>query len=313
MKGDLMREERFYIGAVPAILYGAPADRGYLFLHGQMGRKEEARAFAQVVCHLMREERFYIGAVPAILYGAPADRGYLFLHGQMGRKEEARAFAQVVCPGGFQVLSIDLPGHGARQDRGEELFPWTAAPDIRASLDFAKHRWNTVSLEELFPWTAAPDIRASLDFAKHRWNTVSLRATSIGAYVALLAFDASERVLLVSPVLDMEALIQTMMGWAGVSEKQLREQGEIAAPSGQTLSWRYLCWVREHPIWSWSCPIHILYGSEDALISRQTVEAYARQHSASLTVMEGGEHWFHTPEQTAFLRQWETVSSLPDS
>lgn len=119
----------------------------------------------------MREDRFYIGAVPAILYGAPADRGYLFLHGQMGRKEEARAFAQVVCPRGFQVLSIDLPGHGDRQDRGEELFPWTAAPDIQASLDFAKHRWNSVSL----------------------W------ATSIGAYVALLAFDAPEQALLVSP------------------------------------------------------------------------------------------------------------------
>lgn len=232
---------------------------------------------------LMKEERFYIGAVPAILYGAPADRGYLFLHGQMGRKEEARAFAQVVCPRGFQVLSIDLPGHGDRQDRGQELFPWTAAPDIRASLDFAKHRWNTVSL----------------------------RATSIGAYVALLAFDAPEQALLVSPVLDMEVLIQTMMGWAGVSEEQLREQGEIAAPSGQTLSWRYLRWVREHPIRSWSCPIHILYGSEDSLISRQTVEAYARQHSATLTVMEGGEHWFHTPEQTAFLRQWEQHRSLP--
>ena len=181
------------------------------------------------------------------------------------------------------MLSIDLPGHGDRQDRGEELFPWTAVPDIRASLDFAKRLWNSVSL----------------------------RAVSIGAYAALLAFDAPEQALLVSPVLDMEALIRTMMGWAGVSEEQLREAGEIAAPSGQTLSWPYLCWVREHPIRSWSCPIHILYRSEDALISRQTVEAYARQHSASLTVMEGGEHWFHTPRQTAFLRSWEQRYARP--
>ena len=233
----------------------------------------------------MKKERFHIGAVPAILYGDPADRGYLFLHGQMGRKEEAEPFAQIVCPGGFQVLSIDLPGHGDRQGRGEELFPWTAVPDIRTALDFAKRRWNTVSL----------------------------RATSIGAYFALLAFDAPQQALLVSPVLDMEALIQTMMGWAGVTEEQLREQGETAVPSGQTLSWRYLCWVREHPIQTWTCPIHILYGSEDALIPRRTGEAYARQHSAALTVMEGGEHWFHTPEQTAFLGEWETSSCLLNS
>ena len=45
-----MRPERVQIGGIPALLYGAPAERGYLFLHGQMGRKEEAEAFAQVVC-----------------------------------------------------------------------------------------------------------------------------------------------------------------------------------------------------------------------------------------------------------------------
>lgn len=35
-----------------------------------------------------------------------------------------------------------------------------------------------------------------------------------------------------------------------------------------------------------------------------TVEGFARAHDASLTVMEGGEHWFHTPEQLAFLNSW---------
>ena len=37
-----MKPERVQIGGIPALLYGAPAERGYLFLHGQMGRKEEA-------------------------------------------------------------------------------------------------------------------------------------------------------------------------------------------------------------------------------------------------------------------------------
>ena len=43
-----MRAEQVSIGGIPAILYGDPAERGYLFLHGQMGRKEEAEAFAQI-------------------------------------------------------------------------------------------------------------------------------------------------------------------------------------------------------------------------------------------------------------------------
>lgn len=229
----------------------------------------------------MKTERIQIGTIPAVVYGEPGDRGYLFLHGQMGRKEEAEAFAQVVCPKGFEVLSIDLPGHGERQNLGEELAPWTAVPDIRAALDWAKRRWKAVSL----------------------------RATSIGAYFAMLALDAPERALLVSPVLNMEELILTMMGWAGVTEHQLREQGEIATDFGQTLSWKYLCWVREHPVSHWTCPVRILYGSGDNLTPRRTVEEYVRQHHAKLTIMEGGEHWFHTPEQLAILRKWEETET----
>ena len=41
----------------------------------------------------------------------------------------------------------------------------------------------------------------------------------------------------------------------------------------------------------------------------RTVEAYARKHGAKLTVMEGGEHWFHTPAQLAALREWEERST----
>lgn len=229
----------------------------------------------------MKSERFQIGTIPAVLYGEPADQGYLFLHGQMGYKEEAEAFAQVVCPKGYQVLSIDLPAHGERQE-------WA---------------------EELVPWTAAPDIRAALDWAGRRWKTVSLRANSIGAYFAMLAFDAPDRALLVSPILDMERLILAMMGWAGVTDEQLREQGEIATSFGQTLSWKYLCWVREHPVHDWACPVCILYGSQDNMTSRQAIDEYVRHHDAKLTVMEGGEHWFHTPEQLAVLGEWEETET----
>lgn len=229
----------------------------------------------------MRHERFSIGAVPAVLYGEPAERGYVFLHGQMGCKEEAEAFAQVTCPKGYQVLSIDLPGHGERQGRREELLPWTAVPDIQTALS----------------WT------------ERRWRTTALRATSIGAYLALQAFDTPERVLLVSPVLDMESLIMTMMDWAGVTEDQLRERGEITTSFGRTLSWKYLCWVREHLANDWTCPVRILYGSGDDLTPRRTVDEFVHRHDARLTVLEGGEHWFHTPEQLAVLRAWEERES----
>ena len=146
------------------------------------------------------------------------------------------------------------------------------------------------------PWEAAPQIVAAYDAA---------RRNSIGAYFAMLALgdQAPDRALFVSPVLDMERLILDMMGWAGVSEQALREQGEIPTDFGEKLSWAYLCYVREHPI-AWRVPTEILYAGGDHLVSRQSVERFAAAHGAGLTVLEGGEHWFHTEAQLAFLDGW---------
>ena len=83
----------------------------------------------------------------------------------------------------------------------------------------------------------------------------------------------------------------------------LREQGEIPTNFGETLSWKYLCYVQEHPI-TWQAPTEILYAGGDHLVSRQSVERFAEEHGAGLTVLEGGEHWFHTEDQLAFLDGW---------
>lgn len=45
------------------------------------------------------------------------------------------------------------------------------------------------------------------------------------------------------------------------------------------------------------------------MTSRRTVEDYIHLHDAKLTVMEGGEHWFHTPEQLTVLREWEETET----
>ncbi len=48
--------------------------------------------------------------------------------------------------------------------------------------------------------------------------------------------------------------------------------------------------------------IGILYGSKDT--SYENIAAFAEKHNAKLTVMENGEHWFHTEEQMRFLDNW---------
>ena len=103
--------------------------------------------------------------------------------------------------------------------------------------------------------------------------------------------------------LYMEKLIGNMMNWANVSEDALREKGIIETAFGETLSWEYLCWVRNHPI-QWNVPTEILYGGQDNLTDWATVTTFANDHGASLAVMENGEHWFHTAEQMKFLDAW---------
>lgn len=107
----------------------------------------------------------------------------------------------------------------------------------------------------------------------------------------------------ISPIVDMERLILDMMRRAVVTEGQLKAEGVIATTFGEDLSWDYLCYVREHPI-RWNVPTAILYGKNDELTSYQTISAFAREHNAKLTVMENGEHWFHTDEQMRFLDDW---------
>lgn len=101
----------------------------------------------------------------------------------------------------------------------------------------------------------------------------------------------------------MENLIANMMAQANVSEKELREKGEPDTSYGEKLSWKYLCYVRQNPIY-WTAPTHILYGENDDLTPFETVCEFANKTGATLTVMKNGEHRFHTKEQMRFLDNW---------
>lgn len=155
------------------------------------------------------------------------------------------------------------------------------------------------------PWEAKEELPRLLAECRRGYDRVCLVANSIGACFALHALsDAGiDRALLISPVVDMERLIRDMLGWAGATEEELRRRREIPTDFGETLSWDYLCYVRAHPI-RWRVPTHILCGENDTLAARETVETFAAASGATLTVMPGGEHWFHTPEQLAFLDDW---------
>ena len=215
----------------------------------------------------MKTQKLEISGIPALLYGKESRKVYLYVHGKMGCKEEALPFAELACPAGYQVLAIDLPEHGERKNGPERLLPWVVVPELQFMNQYARVHWRQVSL----------------------------RATSIGAWFSMLALQEKEmrRALFVSPIVDMEDLIGRMMQQANVTEEQLKAAGEIPTTFGETLSWPYLCWVREHPL-RWRTPTQVLYG-----------EADERATGAQLTLLADGEHWFHTETQLAVLQVWE--------
>ncbi len=163
------------------------------------------------------------------------------------------------------------------------------------------------------PWEAGKEIREAVETLFTRYDDIILVANSIGAYFSFCAgIDRRVRkAYLISPVTDMERLILGMMEQAGVTEAELERAGTIRASSGAELSWEYLRWVREHPV-RWNAPAAVLYGSDDALIPRAAVETFAKEQGASITVMEGGEHWFHTEEQMRFLDAWILAEQAKD-
>ncbi len=160
------------------------------------------------------------------------------------------------------------------------------------------------------PWEAEEEFPALYDAAVAGCRSACIIANSIGAFFALCSLGRSkiDRAFLISPIVDMEALILHMMTWANVTEQELREKREIPTDFGETLSWEYLCYTREHPI-VWPIPSHILYGEKDHLTSRAAVAAFADKIGGTLTVMKGGEHWFHTDGQMSFLDEWIKTSS----
>jgi len=193
------------------------------------------------------------------------DGTILYIHGRGGSAGEAARY-RALCPGN-RVLGLDY--HGTT------------------------------------PWETREEILAAYDGLRRRDRDIIVAANSIGAYFAMNALQGKEisRALFVSPILDMEELICALLRRSGLSEAALAEKREIETPFGETLSWDYLCYVRAHPI-VWTAPTCILRGERDDMTSRGTVQAFAERHGAEVTVLPGGEHWFHTEEQMAFHDAW---------
>ena len=198
----------------------------------------------------------------------------------------------------MQVLYIHGKGGNAEEcNHYKPLFP----QDNVSGLDY----------QTFSPWDTGREIRTAVEQLAEKGEEIILIANSIGAFFSMNAgIDGLiQKAYFISPIVDMEKLILDMMRWANVTEAELEAQGVIHTEFGEDLSWEYLSYVRNHPL-KWNVPTQILYGEKDQLTSLATMKDFAEKHHAGLTVMENGEHWFHTEEQMAFLDDWIFVTKF---
>lgn len=225
----------------------------------------------------MKITKFYIGKIPVIIWGVKSDKAYIYVHGKMSDKESAETFARIAENKGYQTISFDLLEHGERKSEN--------------------YRWDI--------WNGISDLYQVSSYTFANWKSVSLFACSLGAYFSLQAYKdiTFEKCFFLSPIVNMEYLIENMFRWFHVTEEILYAKKEIPTPI-DTLSWDYYRYVKKNPITRWNSPTYILYGGKDNLQSLQVVKAFAKLNNAVLTVSEHSEHTFMESGDDEVIKNW---------
>ena len=102
----------------------------------------------------------------------------------------------------------------------------------------------------------------------------------------------------------MKVIIDNMMLWGNTTEEKLEEQQEIKTDFGQTLYWDYYQYVKENPITTWNKKTYILYGTKDNMQEQKLIQDFSNKFNCKLSLLENGEHYFHTEEQLDYYRNW---------
>ena len=229
----------------------------------------------------MKIERIKINDIPSIIWGEKSSKVYIAVHGNMSNKEDQviKILAEKVVSKGYQLLSFDLPEHGERKN------------DITYLCKVQNCKKDLISI---------------LEYAKTKYEEINLWACSMGAYFSLISYKDEDikQCLFLSPVVNMKIIIDNMMLWSNVTEEELKEKQEIKTDFGQTLYWDYYKFVKENPIINWDKKTYILYGNKDNQKKEKIIKDFCTVFNCKLSVLENGEHFFHTEEQLECYRNW---------
>ncbi len=235
----------------------------------------------------MKTERIKIDNIPSIIWGEKSCKVFIAIHGNMSNKEDEviQILADNITNKGYQLISFDLPEHGER----------------KVDTKYLCKVQNCVN-----------DLKKVMEYAKANYSEISIWACSIGAYFSLLAYKEEniKKCLFLSPVVNMKIIIENMMLWSNTTEKDLKEKQEIKTDFGQILYWDYYLYVKEHPINAWNKASYILYGNKDNMQDENIIKNFANNFNCKLSVLENGEHYFHTKEQLSYYKNWLDIAVI---
>lgn len=229
----------------------------------------------------MKTKKIKINNIPSIILGENSEKVFIAIHGNMSNKEDEiiKILADNILNKNYSLISFDLPEHGDRKEDKEYLCKVQ----------------NCVK-----------DLKTIMDYAKENYNQINIFACSMGVYFSLLAYQ-NEKIdlcLFLSPVVNMNYIIDNMMSSCSVTEKELEERKEIKTDFGQTLYWDYYLYVKNNPIEAWNKKTFILYGSNDNMQSEKLIKEFSMKNNINLDILENGEHFFHKKEELKYYNDW---------
>ena len=174
---------------------------------------------------------------------------------------------------------------------------------------YLKEKYDVVGLDykDGNPWELKDVIQGEFKKLTDGYDEVVVIANSIGAFYAceyLSNFKNIKKAYFISPIVSMFQQVVDLMEMYGIKDKELKEKGTIELDDGNVLSFDFYQHVANEED-KWKVPTEVLYGVYDQVVYTGSMMEFLEDHpNARLTVKSDAEHYFYTPEEKRFIKNW---------
>ena len=174
---------------------------------------------------------------------------------------------------------------------------------------FLKDRYDVKGLDyqqEGRPWELKETIQSEFKKLTKGYDEVIVIANSIGAFYTYEYLNKFKikKAFFISPVVSMFQQTVDLMAMYGIKDKELERKKIIELDDGTVLSYDFYQQVSNNED-KWNVPTELLYGSFDQVVYYTAIQEFLENHPLSkLTVKSESEHYFHTKEEKAFIKDW---------